>query len=190
MKSLFRGLARLHNGIFGFFERLLDGWFLGLLARVVFSSVTLLFFWNSAKTKIGANFLTPSTGAYAQIFPKKFEAAGYDADAMSALDTTIVLAGTYAEFILPAFILIGLFTRLSAVGMIGFIVVMSFVDITGHGLDTKTIGAMFDRIQDGVIADQRLLWIFPLIYLAVKGGGALSLDRVFGGSRRPAAAPE
>lgn len=179
MKSLFRGLARLHNSVFGFFERLLDGWFLGLAARIVFSSVTLLFFWNSAKTKIGANILTPSTGAYAQIFPKKFEAAGYDADAMSALDTTIVLAGTYGEFILPALILIGLFTRISAVGMMGFIVVMSVVDINGHGLDAKSIGAMFDRIQDAVIADQRLLWMFPLVYLAIKGAGAVSLDGVF-----------
>ncbi len=184
MKSLINGLTRLHNGVFGFFERLLEGWFLGLLARVVFSSVTLLFFWNSAKTKIGANILTPSTGAYAQIFPKKFEAAGYDSDAMSALDTAIVIAGTYAEFILPALILIGLFTRASAVGMIGFIAVMSIVDINGHGLDAKGIGAMFDRIQDGVIADQRLLWIFPLIYLAVKGAGAISLDAVFGRATR------
>ncbi|MCP5082129.1 MAG: DoxX family protein [Alphaproteobacteria bacterium] len=179
-------LTRLHNGVFGFFERLFDGWFLGLLARVVFSSVTLLFFWNSAKTKIGTGLLTPSTGAYAQIFPKKFEAAGYDADAMSGLDTAIVLAGTYAEFLLPALILIGLFTRLSAVGMIGFIVVMSIVDINGHGLDAKTIGAVFDRIQDGVVADQRLLWLFPLVYLALKGAGVMSLDGVFSRTRRSA----
>ncbi|MEM8646806.1 MAG: DoxX family protein [Pseudomonadota bacterium] len=188
MKSLVSSLIRLHNGVFGFFERLFDGWFLGLLARMVFSSVTLLFFWNSAKTKIGANLLTPSTGAYAQIFPKTFEAAGYDSDAMSALDTLIVLAGTYAEFILPALILVGLFTRISAVGMIGFIAVMSIVDITGHGLDAKTIGSLFDRIQDGVIADQRLLWIFPLIYLALKGAGAISLDAVFKRTRGAASA--
>lgn len=184
MKSLINGLTRLHNGVFGFFERLLNGWFLGLLARVVFSSVTLLFFWNSAKTKLDGGPFSLSTGAYAQIFPKKFEAAGYDADAMSALDTLVVFAGTYAEFILPALILIGLFTRISAVGMIGFIAVMSIVDITGHGLDAKSIGAMFDRIQDGVVADQRLLWIFPLIYLAVKGAGAISLDAVFGRAAR------
>ncbi len=184
MKSLINGLTRLHNGVFGFFERLLNGWFLGLLARIVFSSVTLLFFWNSAKTKLSGGPFNLSTGAYAQIFPKKFEAAGYDADAMSALDTAVVFAGTYAEFILPALILIGLFTRASAVGMIGFIAVMSIVDINGHGLDAKSIGAMFDRIQDGVVADQRLLWIFPLIYLAVKGAGAISLDAVFGRATR------
>lgn len=99
---------------------------------------------------------------------------------MSVLDTLIVLAGTYAEFILPALILIGLFTRLSSLAMIGFIVVMSIVDITGHGASAKTIGALFDRIQDGVIADQRLLWIFPLIYLIIKGAGAISVDGLLG----------
>ena len=176
MMTLVNGLTRLHNSIFGAIERLLNGWFLGLAARLVFSSVTMLFFWNSAKTKLGSNPLSPSTGAYAQIFPKKFEAAGYDTDAMASLDTLVVLAGTYAEFLLPAFILIGLFTRLSAIGMIGFITVMSLVDISGHGLDAKSIGAMFDRFQDAVIADQRLLWIFPLAYLAVKGAGAISVD--------------
>lgn len=178
--TLVNTLTRLHNSVFGAIERMLNCWFLGLLARFVFSSVTLLFFWNSAKTKIGDSIFSPSTGAYAQIFPKKFEAVGYDSSQMSVLDTLIVLAGTYAEFILPALILIGLFTQLSSLAMIGFIVVMSIVDITGHGASAKTIGALFDRIQDGVIADQRLLWIFPLIYLIIKGAGAISVDGLLG----------
>ncbi len=176
MNGLIKSLTSLHDSVFGTIERTLDGWCLGLLARFVFSSVTLLFFWNSAKTKIGDSIFSPSTGAYAQIFPKKFEAAGYDSDAMSFLDTLVVLAGTYAEFLLPLLILIGLFTRLSSAAMISFIVVMSIVDVTGHGADAKTIGTMFDRIQDGVIFDQRLLWIFPLIYLIIKGAGAISVD--------------
>ena len=145
MSGIISKLTSLHNAVFGGIERALDGWALGLLARLVFSSVTMLFFWNSAKTKIGDSIFSPSTGAYAQIFPKKFEAVGYDSDALSALDTLIVLLGTYAEFILPALILIGLFTRLSSAAMIGFIVVMSIVDITGHGADAKTIGTVFDR---------------------------------------------
>ncbi len=176
-------LISLHNTVFSNIERALNGWFMGLLARLVFSSVTLWFFWNSAKTKVGDSIFSPSTGAYAQIFPKRFEAVGYDADRLSILETLVVLAGAYAEFILPVLILIGLFTRLSALAMTGFIVVMSMVDINGHGLDAKTIGAMFDRLQDGVIADQRLLWLFPLVYLAVKGAGAVSLDRLLAWGR-------
>lgn len=176
MSLLIGKLTNVHNTIFGWVERALEGWALGLLARLVFSSVTLFFFWNSARTKVGDSIFSPSTGAYAQIFPKKFEAVGYDSDALSYLDTLIVLFGTYAEFLLPLLILIGLFTRLSSAAMIGFIVVMSIVDVSGHGADAKTIGMVFDRIQDGVILDQRLLWLFPLIYLIVKGAGAISVD--------------
>ena len=178
-------LTNLHNAIFNAIEKALDGWAPGLLARLVFSSVTLVFFWNSAITKIGSGLFSPSIGAYAQIFPKKFEAAGYDTSAMSTLDTLVVLAGTYAEFLLPLLILIGLFTRLSAAAMIGFITVMSFVDITGHNADAKTMGMVFDRFQDGVILDQRLLWIFPLVYLVIKGAGAVSADALLARRHRP-----
>ena len=47
-------------------------------------------------------------------------------------------------------------------------------------MGAQTIGALFDRVQDGVIADQRLLWIFPLIYLIIKGAGAISVDGLLG----------
>ena len=45
-------------------------------------------------------------------------------------------------------------------------------------MDAKTAGSLFDRFQDGIIADQRLLWVFPLIYLIVKGAGLISVDAV------------
>jgi len=70
-------------------------------------------------------------------------------------------------------------TRLSAPGMIGFIVVQSLTDLYGHGLagDAKFIGGWFDRIPDAMLMDQRLLWVFPLLVLFIKGAGALSVDR-------------
>ena len=87
------------------------------------------------------------------------------------------MAGTWAEFILPLLIIIGLFTRLAALGMIGFVVVQSLTDIYGHnGTDIKTLGAWFDRFPDGVILDQRLFWVFLLSLLVVKGAGAVSVD--------------
>lgn len=46
--------------------------------------------------------------------------------------------------------------------MIGFIVVMSLTDILGHGLDAESMGALFDRRPDALIAEQRLLWIWLL----------------------------
>jgi len=73
-------------------------------------------------------------------------------------------------------LLIGLFTRFTSLSLIGFIVVMSIVDVQFHGLDAKSIGMVFDRVQDQIIADQRLLWIFPLIYLVLRGAGPVSVD--------------
>lgn len=172
----------LHDRVFAFIEGLAGGWFLGLAARVVFSSVLMVFFLNSVATKVGSgvpDMFIPQIGAYAQILPSIAEAAGYDVSAIALFPwKIIVLAGTYAEFVLPIMLLLGVFTRLTSVSLIGFIVVMSIVDIQFHGLDVASIGAMFDRVHDSVIADQRLLWIFPLIYLAIKGGGPISLDTI------------
>lgn len=169
-------IVKIHQSVFERIERGVEQWLPGLLARLVFGSVLLLFFWQSASTKLEGGLFSPSFGAYAQIFPKTMEALEYDADKVSAFHTLVVLLGTYAEFILPLLVLIGLLTRLASLGMIGFIAMMSIVDIFGHGLDEKSIGSLFDRFQDGIIADQRLLWIFPLVYLVVKGAGVVSVD--------------
>ncbi|MGI9451697.1 MAG: DoxX family protein, partial [Geminicoccaceae bacterium] len=87
---------------------------------------------------------------------------------------------TYAEFILPVLIILGLFTRLAALGMIGFVVVQSYVDVVFHGADEKTIGGWFDQLSDATILDQRTLWVFLLVYLVVRGPGLISLDTVLG----------
>ncbi len=170
----------LHDKAFGILESLAGSWFLGLAARLVFSSVLLVFFFNSAMTKLGSGFpdmFIPTVGAYAQILPSIAEAAGYDPNNIALFPwKLIVLAGTYAEFLLPVMLLLGLFTRFTALSLIGFICVMSFVDINFHGLDAKSIGMVFDRVQDGIIADQRLLWIFPLVYLVLRGAGPVSVD--------------
>ncbi|MDH5529363.1 MAG: hypothetical protein OEY05_04925, partial [Paracoccaceae bacterium] len=46
------------------------------LARLTFAGVLLVYFWNSARTKIGdgiGGLFQPSDGAYIQIFPKAVE---------------------------------------------------------------------------------------------------------------------
>jgi putative oxidoreductase len=70
-----------------------------------------------------------------------------------------VFLGTYAEFILPLMLVIGLFSRIAALGMMVFIAVQTFVDVTVHQIGAESIGSLFDRFPDAVIADQRLLWI-------------------------------
>lgn len=180
-------LISLHNAVFSRVER--QTWVLPTLARFLFAAVLLVYFWKSGLTKLGSGligFLQPSAGAYAQIFPKALEAAGYDTSQLSVFHWAVVVAGTWAEFLLPALIVLGLCTRLAALGMIGFVAVQSLTDLFGHGgiEHPETLGSWFDRFPDHVILDQRSLWVMLLITLVMTGAGPLSLDRLF--SAKPA----
>mgnify|MGYP000879174419 FL=1 len=151
---------------------------LPLFARATFAATLLVYFWSSAFTKIGPNPWTPSSGAFAQIFPRALEAVSYDASRLSPIHHFIVLSGTYAEFILPALLVLGLLTRLMALGMMGFITLQSLTDLFGHGgiAHAETLGRWFDRFPDGAILDQRAFWMLTLSILLVKGAGPVSLD--------------
>lgn len=156
---------------------------LPLLARFTFAAVLLPYFWASGLTKLGDGLLglfKPALGAYAQIFPRTLEAAGYDVSALGLWHWAVVTAGTWAEFVLPLLVVLGLLTRLSALGMLGFIAVQSLTDLYGHGgiAHPETLGAWFDRHPDGLILDQRAFWAFTLLVLVVKGAGALSVDQI------------
>ncbi|NRB19231.1 MAG: DoxX family protein [Rhodobacteraceae bacterium] len=172
-------LISIHNAIFTLIERA-GSWLLPLAARFVFAATLLMYYWNSGLTKLGDGIfglVSPSIGAYSQIFPKQLEAVGYDTSQMGAFQWLVVVAGTWAEFILPLLLVIGLATRLASLGMIGFVGMQSLTDVYGHGVsDLKTLGAWFDRFPDGVILDQRLLWVFILSVLVIKGAGAISVD--------------
>lgn len=188
---MFNALANLHDTVFGGLQDALEDWFLGLMARLVFAAVLFFYFFKSAMTKLGeGGIFDIADGAYVQMFPKVFEAVGYDATQIPFVPYTIIAyAGTYAEFILPVLVVIGLFTRIAALGMIVFVFVQSYVDITGHGADATTIGAWFDNLPNSAILDQRALWVFLLIYLVMRGAGAISLDHLFAGRRSRYAYP-
>ncbi|MEI4260229.1 DoxX family protein [Roseovarius sp. D0-M9] len=153
---------------------------LSLMARLLFAAILMVYFWASGLTKLGDGLFSPSAGAYAQIFPKAMEAAGYDVSQLSLFHTAVVLAGTWAEFILPTLIAVGIATRVAALGMIGFIIIQSLTDLFGHGLRSEpaAVGAWFDRAPDSIIMDQRALWVFLLLVLVLKGAGPLSVDRL------------
>ena len=167
------------------------------LARFTFAATLLIYFWNSALTKFDGSPFSPSIGGYAQIFPKAMEAVGYDISQMTLFHWAVVVAGTLAELILPLLILIGLFTRLAALGMIGFVAVQSLTDLYGHGgiEHEATLGAWFDNLSNGAILDQRLFWVTILLVLVFKGAGPLSVDRILGAFRnapspRPVSQPQ
>lgn len=173
-------LTRLHTAFFAPLER--ADWILPTLARFLFAAVLAVYFWVSGLTKVGDGvwgIFQPSLGAYAQIFPKVMEAVGYDVTQLGFYHWAVVTAGTVAEFVLPVLIIVGLFTRLASLGMIGFIVVQSLTDLNGHDKwgDGLVLGAWFDAPSNSLIMDQRALWVFLLLLLVIKGAGPLSFDR-------------
>jgi putative oxidoreductase len=175
-------IVRLHNRVFDRIEALAAGWFNGFAARFVFASLLLVYYLNSGWNKLGDGFfgfLFPSSSAYITILPPVMEQYGYDVSAIPFFPWhIIVLLGTWGEILLPVLVVIGLFGRIAALGMIVFVMVQSYVDIAYLGLEPKFIGAMFDRLPDAVIFDQRLLWIFVLVMIVVNGPGKLSADHL------------
>ncbi|MGP1355876.1 DoxX family protein [Roseicyclus sp.] len=180
-----RPLIALHDRVFGSLEANVAPWLIPTLARLVFAGTLLVYYWNSGLTKWGSGPFSPDLGAYIQILPRAFEAVGFDPSGLGPLATPIVILGTWTEFLLPALILVGLLTRLAAIGMIGFVAVQTWVDIVGHGVGGDTLGTWFDATSGSDIADQRAFWIFLLVVLVLRGGGPLSLDALFGQWRAP-----
>lgn len=173
-------LVRLHNAVFQAIERVFADWLIGTAARLVFAGVLLMYFFNSAMTKFRDGFPEVAAGAYAQILPKRMEEVGFDPSQFAQVEHVIVYAGSYGELVLPILVVVGLFTRIAAIGMIVFIGVMTYTDITAHGVDAATIGAWFDNQPGSPIADQRALWAFLLLTLVLKGPGPISLDGILG----------
>lgn len=176
-------LINLYLRLAAFVEFRLAPALMPTLARLVFAGVFLVYYWNSGMTKLGEGFaglFEPSAGAFAQIYPRVAEALSYDFSQATTLQKAVVLSGTWAEFVLPALVVLGLFTRPAAFGMVGFVVLQTLTDVYGHGAlnDPKTFGAWFDRLPDSAIMDQRALWIMLLLILVFRGGGPLALDRI------------
>lgn len=161
----------LHNDLA---DRLDDQtWIVPTLARVTFIAVLFVYYWNSATLKIDGSIFSASAGAFGQIFPKAAEAVLWDVNQMSFFQRTVIFFGTVAEFVLPVLLLVGLLTRLAALGMIGFVVVQTAADVLGHNVK---LGALFDHSQ--TLIDERAMWIFLLLILVAKGAGPISVDKL------------
>ena len=176
---MIQSLITLHSRVAETLSPAADRWLMGLLARLAFAAVLLVYFLNSALTKFDGGPFSIADAAYFQIIPPVIEAAGFDASKVAFFPwDLIVLAGSYGEVILPLLIVIGLFTRIAAAGMIVFVAVQTYVDIAFHKVNADTIGAWFDNISGAVIVDQRTLWVLLFLYLILKGPGLISVDHV------------
>ena len=178
-------LTNLHNSLFSRVNAAFEPWLLPSLARFVFAAVLFTYFFQSGLSKIdfGAGvfgFLTPTVNGFVQIYPKVAEGVSYNLGGASFLQKLVILAGGYAEILLPVMIVVGLFTRLASVGMIGFVIVQSLTDLYGHGgiAHAKTLGAWFDKTVDAAILDQRAFWMLLFVLLILRGAGPISLDAI------------
>lgn len=143
------------NGIRAAWNRVaerLSGWvsdsLLALCARLALGAI----FFLSGRTKV-EGFLTVSEGAYT-LFREEYKVPILPPELAAHL-------ATYAEHLLPVLLVLGLFTRLSALGLLGMTAV----------------------IQLFVYPDAwptHLSWATLALYLAGRGAGAASLDGLLG----------
>lgn len=121
---------------------------LALVDRIAIAAI----FFQSGRTKVGG-LLTVTDSTYA-LFRDEYK--------VPLLPPQIAAhVAAYAEHLFPILLALGLFTRLSALGLLGMTAV----------------------IQLFVYPDAwptHLSWAALLLYLVARGGGVVSLDRVFG----------
>lgn len=126
-------------------DRLLPDALLSLTARVGIAAI----FWQSGRTKVdGLLALKPSTYT---LFAEEYRVPVLPSDLAAHL-------ATYAEHLFPVLLVLGLFTRFSALALLGMTTV----------------------IQVFVYPDawpSHLSWAALLIFLIGRGGGGLSLDQ-------------
>lgn len=135
-------IARIHQRI----SAAIPDWPLALLLRF---AVAIPFFL-SGRTKVeGLLTISPSTR---YLFAEEYRVP------LLPPDLAAVLA-TYAEHALPVLLVLGLFTRSAAFGLLAMTIVIQLFVIPG-GWPTH------------------LLWAGPLVYLIARGPGAASVDRL------------
>jgi putative oxidoreductase len=121
-------------------------WLLALLLRLGVAAP----FFLSGRTKVeGLLTITASTR---YLFAEEYRVPLLPPDLAASL-------ATYAEHALPILLVLGLFTRPAALGLLAMTLVIQIFVIPG-GWPTH------------------LLWAGPLVYLIARGPGAASLDRV------------
>jgi len=128
-----------------------------LVARIALATV----FWKSAQTKIASGDFLGQKWAFYDLSASTTMLFEYEYDLPLIPPETAAYMATFAEFFLSIFILLGLFTRLSAFGFL----MMTLV------------------IQVFVYPDAwptHILWAGLLLYVLKEGPGKLSLDRVLG----------
>tara|TARA_R110000868_G_scaffold1505_3_gene11806 strand:- start:312 stop:770 length:459 start_codon:yes stop_codon:yes gene_type:complete len=126
-----------------------------LFTRIALAGI----FWRSARTKVeDGSFLTIKDTTFFQFSDAPFNQVPILNGDLGAYVTT------YTEHLLPILLLLGLATRIGALGVLGMtLVIQTFV---------------FPEMA--VWWQTHILWIAMALILIVRGGGIFSLDRLIG----------
>ncbi|MBQ0771759.1 MAG: DoxX family protein [Sphingomonadales bacterium] len=126
-----------------------------LFTRIALAGI----FWRSARTKVeDGSFLTIKDTTFFQFSDAPFNQVPILNGDLGAYVTT------YTEHLLPILLLLGLATRIGALGVLGMtLVIQTFV---------------FPEMA--VWWQTHILWVAMALILIVRGGGIFSLDRLIG----------
>ncbi len=142
------GLRGAHIRVAEALSRFISHDVLALVARVAMASV----FWLSGRTKVDGWLDVTDSAVY--LFTEEY--------ALPLISPAVAAhVAAYAEHLFPIALILGLFSRLSALALLGMTAV----------------------IQIFVYPDAwstHLIWAGSLLYVLARGPGRLSLDRVFG----------
>lgn len=151
------------NAIFQAYDRVI-----ALLSGRAAESIMLLFtrivlagiFWRSGRTKVdeGSWFSISDTTYF--LFEEEYASVPLPSDIAAVMATT-------AEHALPILLVLGLFTRFSALGLLGMTLVIQFF------------------VYPEAWWSVHSLWAALALMLIVRGGGMLSLDTALVKARRP-----
>lgn len=126
-----------------------------LFTRVALAGI----FWRSARTKVeDGSFLTIKDATFFQFSDAPFNQVPILNGELGAYVTT------YMEHFLPILLLLGLATRLGALGILGMTLVIQ----------------IFVFPEMAVWWQTHILWVAMALVLIVRGGGLFSLDRLIG----------
>jgi putative oxidoreductase len=135
----------------------LPEWVVNLAMRLVIFKV----FWSAVQTKITGLTIGGQHFAFWNLTDNTFLLFDFEYSIPLIPSVIAAYAGTFGEFFLSLLILLGLFTRFAALGLLIMTLVIQFF------------------VYPDAWWTVHVYWVLPLLYLIKYGGGSLSLDALF-----------
>ena len=128
-------------------------------------------FWRSGQTKLAGGEVFGVKWNFLNIGEKQASLFENIFNIPAPLAPATAYATAVAEFFFPIMLVLGLFTRLGALGLLAMTLFIQFYVFPGELLKMNGNWSL------------HLLWAAPLLLVFARGPGALSLDALFGSKR-------